>query len=337
MNTYTLAVYGDSPDYIHRFLSYCREHDTFFDVSGFTDPQALLDHVRNCGIDILLLPETGTIKEILQNTPEPIKKIVYLGEQQNLDPSANVINMYQPMSAILEDLKLAASSLGPQLSPVSSDIDITGIYVLDGEGSASDLVTLLSESHDLKGRRMLYIDLDRFSGFSFQHDLSPAGSLSDLIYYYISGTGISAELIRDHCKQTGNIYYLAPPVNGGDPDELPSAKWLPFIKTIAEAGSFSKVIINLRSYCRDMIRMFSICNTVYLFSDFYPTASVGEPSSDKRSFRARAFHDYFLLNERSDILLRLESGIMKTAALAEAASKAPGRAGHFKNRWKRAN
>ena len=104
MTGYTLAVFSDSPDYIHRFLAYCRDRDNFFDISGFTDLQALKDFLAGCSIDILLLPrylyQTETI-----NKSDNIKAIVCLGEQRDLNSSPKEINMYQPMGNILDDLK----------------------------------------------------------------------------------------------------------------------------------------------------------------------------------------------------------------------------------------
>lgn len=333
MAGYSLAVFSDSFDYIHHFLAYCRDHDTPFDVSGFTDPQSLKAHLKTCGIDILLLPRgMEHIGIINLKSEKKIGEIVYLGEQRDLESSPKEILMYQPMSYLLSDLEAIANASFINRPDSDPDLYIVGIFALDGDASPGDLAILLSDSPEFSGKKVLYIDLDSFSGFSYEHSLKLTGSLSDLIFYYTMGSDELAYALKQCVVQLGSIHYVAPAVAGDDPDEIAYTQWRSFVTAIAAAGNYSVVIFNLRSNCRNFLHMFAACRKIYLFANSYETAVSGAFISGYSGARALAFHDYFIRNERPDILLRMEDGYEIQAGILQNASS---KTKKFKDRWKK--
>ena len=333
MAGYSLAVFSDSSDYIHHFLAYCRDHDTPFDVSGFTDPQSLKAHLKNRGIDILLLPrDLEQIGIINLKSEKKIGEIVYLGERQDLGSSPKEINMYQPMAYLLSDLETIANDSFNKQPVNSSDPYVIGIFALDGDASPGDLEILLSDTQEFAGKRVLYIDLDSFSGFGYEHRLMLTGSLSDLIFCYTMGSDELAATLKQCAVQIGSIHYVAPAVAGDDPDEVAFTQWQSFIAALSAAGNYNVIIFNLRSNCRNFLYMFAACRKIYLFSNSYQTAVSGASDSGYSGSRAMAFYDYFIKNERPDILLKMEDAHERQAYILQNTNSKSKR---FKDRWKK--
>lgn len=332
MAGYSLAVFSDSSDYIHHFLAYCRDHDTPFEVSGFTDPQSLKAHLKNCGIDILLLPrDLEQIGIINLKSEKKIGEIVYLGERQDLVSAPKEINMYQPISFLLSDLEEIAISSFSKMPDNPSDPYVIGIFALDGDSSPGDLTVLLSGTPEFSGKKILYIDLDNFSGFGYEHRLMLNGSLSDLIFYYTMGYELAA-LLKRCAVQVGNIHYVAPAVAGDDPNEIAYTQWRSFITALANAGNYNVIIFNLRSNCLNFLHLCAVCRKIYLFSNAYQAAVSGDPGSGYSGSRAMAFHDYFIKHGRPDILQKMENAHEHQAYILQNTTS---KTRKLKDRWKK--
>ena len=319
MTRYTLAVLSDSPDYIHRFLAYCRDYITVFEVSGFTDMQALKEHVQICPVDMLLLPRITYMKGLDDwDDRNNIGSIVYLGERQDLSSSPAELNMYQPMSSLMDALADIASTLNIQRQDSGAKADILGIYVLDGELSVNDFVFSLAHEDSMRGRRILLIDLDSFSGIPLMHGFVANGSLSDLIYYFRTDPSKLEEHMKDFTVQSDGFYYLAPPVSPADITLISGSQLGNFFERLADAGHYDIVIISIPGVYPDLVELLGICRKIYLFSREYAAITDTAPGELARSFRAQAFSGYFIDRGRPDILTKCEDGYMTAASLPVA-------------------
>lgn len=236
------------------------------------------------------------------------------------------------MAYLLSDLEEIAYTSFNKMPDNSSDPYVIGIFALDGDSSPGDLAVLLSGTPEFAGKKILYIDLDSFSGFGYEHRLMFTGSLSDLIFYYTMGSEELADILKQCTVQVGNIHYVAPAVAGEDPDEIAFTQWRSFITALANAGNYSVIIFNLRSNCRNFLHMFAACRKIYLFSNAYQTAVSGASDSGYSGSRAMAFYDYFIKNERPDILLKMEDAHERQAYILQNTSSKNKK---FKDRWKK--
>ena len=336
MSKAALAVYNDSLDYINLFLAFFRGNNTMFDVCAFTSLDLLHKHLEDSATDILLLSKDSLTrcdynakngnKEDLHFSN--VKEIVYLGEQQKISGSPKELNMYRPMREILDDLTLIARDMHLSEDTYSANAGVIGVYVLDGQYDPGAFALSLAKNSFPSD--CLYLDLDRFSALQSQYSFAAGHNLSDLIYYYRTGSELFDRELKSCTAAVDRVPVISAPVSADDLDEIPPSKWGSFLQKIAASGGYSTIIVSVTDSCKDLVSLFTVCSRIYLLSDEFLTAVRGqaagqEPQTMSRSFhRAKAFHEYFLSMGQEELLAKMTDG----RSISAAPAKTPAASSH---------
>lgn len=193
-------------------------------------------------------------------------RVALLKEPESSDTVYPVINKYQSMEGIIsaiaelldnrEDFAAAAGSAAP-------DMEIIGIYSF-GHLSKAENFALGFLLGGPGQKRALYINLERFSGLSARFEEMPTQTLSDVIYYFMTGSGRLRACIYKAKGRIGFADVFTAPKDLEDLDSLEDGSWPDFLRSLARILETDRIIIDLGEGFRNLIKAFDLCARVYL-------------------------------------------------------------------------
>ncbi|MGI6072514.1 MAG: hypothetical protein ACOX75_05830 [Lachnospiraceae bacterium] len=335
MSKSILAIY-DSPDYVNRFLMFLRTHKSLpFEPIGFTSLHALQEYLAVSVVNILLLSrdiitkDTSAVitnktgrEELQSGVIENIRnanEIVFLGEQQLLEGEIKFLNKYRSMRHVLKDLISLCRARGyEEVSPQAAEI--YGIYALDPVRDRASFALNIAGSLSSAGP-VLYINLDRFAGLDERFLLTPSDGISELIFYFKT----NPELFRRHASSIagsdGSVDILIAPDFPEDLDEITSLETEDFFSQLAAYGGYSAIVIDLTDSVKDLIKIFELCKSIYIYSE---ALFAGQTSDESAAFLISAFRaNAFRKMLRRHNMDRLEEKMLPAAITGRTSASGP--------------
>ena len=309
------AVFDSDIDYINRFSGYLKKKTNLpFDFCYFTEREALEDFILRNGADLLLfsgsedmpadsadIPQlSGEYKEqadyALLSVFEKHCRVALLKEPGAAEGSCAVINKYQSMEGIISEITQLledGQSRRDFVDFAASGIETIGIYSFGHSDKAVKFALgfLLGGSSQT---RALYINLDRFSGLSERFDEPPAQTFSDVIYYFMTGSG---KLRSSVCRAKGRIGFadvFAGPDDLEDLDILGDENWPAFLGTLSGILEADRIVLDFGEGFRNIIKAFDLCGRVYLIA-----------SSGSDSARLDELGRYLEASHRTDLFEKI--------------------------------
>ena len=311
MSKFTLAVYDDSPVYVNRFLAFIKSTLNLpFQVIGFTSPYTLESFLSGNVVNILLLSvkdatesdNAGVYQDYYANSS--IKRIVMLGEQQELENQTDYIFKYQSMRSICEKLLLIYRSTPGTAQAAQAGVNILGVYTLQAPEKRIRFALSLSKSASLLPP-VLFIEPDRFSGLAELLGEASGKTLSDAIFTYITAPAELSRTLQGAVISDGGVDILSGLAGLDDMAEIDSFKWSDFINALADAGGYSSIVLDIPDSLPDLEACFNLCGKIYLCG-----GADGDPLSE---CRRREFSRYFESRGRGDVLKKLRVADAKKA------------------------
>ncbi|MCF0228722.1 MAG: hypothetical protein HUJ76_03370 [Parasporobacterium sp.] len=331
----TLAVYDPCRSYVERFLNYVRKrNDLSFDAAGFTDLNILREYLKNNRIKAVLFSgqsmsgegDNGSNADFIFR--EDIESLViYLGEQplsENRTGEKNVFFVYRYQSAdgILSEIKgILNDHTEESLHIPKGFLRLGGIYSPGEKVSHPETAALIAgelrrEYGDDENIKVLYINLEQFSGMDSMMERFSGQNLSDVIYSYKTSPGKLREAIENARGRYRGMDVLSAPENMEDLHVLSGGGWPDFLAKTADAGGF--LIILVDSVLFDYELMSVICKHGNIFIPALPeddeesarvvlTRRSPDRSPDPAAARAKVneFRQFLTDRNMTDILDKL--------------------------------
>jgi len=267
-----LALYDSEQGYVDRFVSYLRKKTDFpYEIKGFTEEEALREYLEFTHVRVLLYsaeyPIGKTGKD--ENTERflghrNVDDFICLGEKKKSGSRVKHINKYQSMEKIVLDvLGLIGDERGEENGEEELQAEIIGFYspmewdaVRDG---ALQLAEDLSED-----RKVLYINLERFSGLRKKLGVGTENSISDFIYFFRTNEMKFREAIQKNTAARNGFDIITGPVNMEDMNELKDKEWTVFLNRVAALGGYQAVVLDMAEAFMNLKKAFEFCRTVYV-------------------------------------------------------------------------
>ena len=297
MAAFKAAAYFRSPDYLSRFILHIKKSRCFpFDISGFTELNALEKQIGACGADLLLTEEV--LKGETQHLNGKIRKTVYLketGDSLVLDHTGK----YQSVQNIVSDLLAIYGEMEGEQQEASavSDADIYGVMSLSGAGARSSLALKVAGTLHGAGN-VLYIEPERFSGLYLMAPARPEKRMADVIYLYKTGSEKFREIFRQAVIHAGNTDILADISATEDLSVIEAGEWPDLIGKMAALGGYSAVIIGITEVFLQPLRIIEMCRAVYI-------CGAEDMRSRNTLARLREMEIYLSENGREDLMERM--------------------------------
>ena len=306
------AVFDSNMDYISRFSGYVRKKKKLpVEFCFFTETDALESFLKGPGADMVVfsMPDSfygekaafgdeepyAAAAEFLRRVPSGCAAAVLADPAENIK-APDDINKYQSAEGIISSVTEILSRKG-KLSPGAvrggTGPEITGIYSFGHSDKAVNFALNLAQGGS-GHKKALYINLARFSGLKERLDEPPAASLSDVIYYFKTGSEKLRSAIFAARGRAGTADVLLSPADAEDLDLIETETWPEFLKLLAGNLEDELVVIDFGESFKNLAAAFDMCGKVYLVLD---KAADGTKADELRK--------YLEAKKRSDLFGRL--------------------------------
>lgn len=278
-----LAVYDVHPSYVERFLNYASTRQNLgFEIQGYSDLSILTEQLKNNKINAVLISrdeacQEQSVREAKKTLTEACRDggliVVLLGDQQAagfMEEGIPCVDKYQSMEMILTQIQslLRERGLLSEAPKSHQGLCVGGIYSPSDKCSHLRTAWMLArkyqKEHPDSEKRILYINLEQFSGIRSFFDYDTQASLSDVIYYYKTCPDKLREgLIRTRGTFQG-MDVLTAPADMTDLEVLGKKGWPDFLAALASAGDYPYILIDM-SVCKwELIEMILEYGTLYI-------------------------------------------------------------------------
>lgn len=259
-----LAVYDVDLVYAARFAEVVNQKEKIpFEVVAFSSMERLRAFAAEHPVKLLLLGDRVPLEEKESVRAE---KVIYLSDNETKpgSPAAPCVYKYQSSDAIVRDVMTWYGENLGELPEISGRgmAKILGVYSPVGRclktSFALTLGKLLAQEE-----RVLYLNLEEFSGLSVLTKEEYKSDLSDLLYFYTGGSYNSLRL-NSVVHTMGELDYIPPVRYPEDLDQAGEEAIAGLIRTIAGEGAYDTLVVDIGSGRRTALSVMKLCRMIYM-------------------------------------------------------------------------
>ena len=266
------AVFDHSEAYLKRLSGYIKKKTSLpFTLFAFTEREALKEFLKKRRVDLLLLPEdTDEEPELLEllNEKRTGMQTAVLGDKADAASGRQYIDKYQSAEGIISEITeilVRSGNLDGKTRAAFRRVPVIGIYSFRHSDKAVNFaIDLIRNGSGHK--KALYINLTRFSGLEERLEEPQRASLSEVIYYFGSGSEKIRMAYSDARGRIADADVLTAPQNLEDLDLLEDG-WEDFLNRLTDVAGAQRVILDMGEAFRDLIKGFDLCSSIYLIFD----------------------------------------------------------------------
>jgi len=250
VNKRNLIIAVREAEYIERLADYIR-HSPFgegWQLTAFTNPAALRHFIRG-GYAVDLIAAQPHMLEELGELPGDVPFTVLVGRRGQYPKAAEVLQ-YQPLPQLLQALSAVHAASGVSAGHTEgADAPVIAVYSAAGGIGKTMLSLQLARQAGVRGMRVFYLNLEQWNATSLWLGDEGPEDFPQMLYTLQAQPDKSSLRLSELCKRhpTLQMDYFAP---GGNADELLSlsaSQTGKLIRTIAGAGQYDLVLIDLDS------------------------------------------------------------------------------------------
>ena len=299
-----LAVYDPCQVYLERFLNYVNERKRLdIEAVGFTDPDILEEYLKNNRIRALLFSrenneEGEDIRQdnfIRRITGKCDYKTIFLGEKQEPcaddddDSGIRYLYKYQSMEDLLTALNLILTEEQEEQRSAGYDrmINVSGLYSPQDKQSHPEIAAAIRKKSIPSGARVLYINLEPFSGMEDLLEYRKNTSIADVIYYYKTNPRMLPQVLGKMKGSYCGMDVLTAPDNLDDLEELGKEGWPDFLAGLCRNGDYQFIILDISAFSGKLVELVTEYGNLYI-------PAMSQTNDGRAASRMREFRQYFI-------------------------------------------
>ncbi len=241
-----------------------RENARYRTLNRYTPAEELITRLMDACAD-LRPDESREEPRTFEHTPEENGRYLYDREKM---PAPGLAREKRPV-------------YGPrQPGAFPAECELIGIYSPVGRCGKTGFALALGEILAEK-KRVIYLNLERYSGLKDIGVVSEeAGDINDLIYFCRMDPESLVYRLGVMIRTFKNLDYIAPAVSGEDVMNIDAEEWGGVLATLARAGEYEAVILDLGICVTDALPLLERCTRIYM------------PVLDDRVSEAKISHFY---------------------------------------------
>ena len=260
-----LIIYDEDEEYVSAFSEYINQlSEAAFSVAAFTNLESMIQYVNEVDVCAILLPEKLLCAEIIALNIE-----IYLLEDNIRAENMydfQTIGKYQAGDCIIREVSTYYSEK-KDISKFSAirnkDMLIYGVYSPINRCGSTTFAITMAQQIGVK-RRVLYINLEEFSGLKDVFLSEYISDLSDLMYFYLQNSENMEFKFKASIYSYHNMDYIPPMSYSVDIRNINIDVWCRFIKDIAKWSNYEVIVLDIGNMVSDVVKLFSICNRVFM-------------------------------------------------------------------------
>lgn len=260
----TFAICDLDRQYVKNLVQYINNRQTLpLRLQAFTSPELLKEYAGKHEVELLLISTEAMDEEIAKL---PISRIVLLTEEGMVAvrglPS---VNRYQASGTLVKEVMqhYGMEGMAEALAAAGSAATrLIGVYSPIKRCGKTSLALALGEAYAAKSR-VLYINLEDFSGFREMLGREYRMDISDLIYFYREekeGTAARAEQMAEKLR---GMDYLPPAVCPADLRAVRAGEWREWLLLLMQSR-YDVIIVEPGELVDGVEEILSLCEKIYV-------------------------------------------------------------------------
>ena len=267
MKKQIFAVCDLEAEYARNFMEYLnRKNNLPFEVQAFTSVESLIAYAGELHVELLLISADAMCREVRELN---IGKIVILTEgtrPEELDIYDEVYK-YQSSAEILREVmacygeeKTAFSLQSPVLRRKT---EILGVYSPLGRCLKTSFAWTLGQILSAE-QKVLYLNMEEYSGFEELMQKKFSCTLSDLLYYARQKDPGMIMKLNSMVQSTGQLDFI-PPVQS--PEDIRGTSWQDWEYLFQELclhGTYEVIVVDMGNGIEELFQLLDLCKIIYM-------------------------------------------------------------------------
>lgn len=259
-----LAVCDLEEKYALKLMEYLKLHKGVpFEVQAFTLVDKLMDYGVYHHIDILLVSEKVVCDEMKELNVDQI--FVLSEEKENVNECGfRCIYKYQATENILREVMCYYAEVETPLHVnrfADKEVEIIGVYSPVKRTLKTSFAITLGQIL-AKESRVLYINLEEYSGFNSLMKKIYMSDMSDLLYYISQNRKNFIWKLASMVQSIGALDYIPPALSPLDIRRITGKQWVDFLDELRKCD-YDIVILDLGESVDSIFDILKECKRVY--------------------------------------------------------------------------
>lgn len=263
--------------FVNNFMEYfvAKALDSF-DIRVFTDVEALLSYYEDNHIDILLIANSFMSNEIEELD---INTLIILSEGDILKKYASlpIIYKYQSSEKIISEILSFYADTVKEADNYyyNHGIRIIGVYSPVRRSGKTSMALSLGQLL-ARNKKVLYLNMEEFSGLQGVLDANYKGDLLDIIFYQRQKNGSLRYKLQGMTCRINDLDYITPAFFSEELRNVKGAEWLEFIDMIDSQTDYEVLILDMGETVNGLINIMEKCSVIYMpkKNDFFSQGKI---------------------------------------------------------------
>lgn len=262
-----MAVCDHEEQYMYHLTEYLEKREVFpFTIHSFTSITTLKKYACHHEISLLLISEDLWEEDILSWYKG---KILILDETGSIKEREEwLVYKYQSSENIYQRILSICMESGIRLPTISASekrMKIIGFYTPVHRCLQTSFSLCLGQILS-KRSKVLYLNLESYSGFSYLMKDKPGGNLTDILYLLGCDENKLGYQLGHMTGEWKGLEYIVPFAKGLDVRGIPGEEWLELIAFLGRKTEYEYLILDLGEQTQKLFDLLSACDVILTIS-----------------------------------------------------------------------
>lgn len=258
-----LALCDLEAEYAVRFAQFLDNRQLPFEIRVFTGIEALLDFCAHTQVELILISESAYESRLEESGTS---HVVILRESGNpTEEGYLTVDKYQPSERILREVMCYYTGQENETVPelcAAVRSRLIGIYSPVKRCLQTSFAVALGQIMAREGR-VLYLNLEGYSGFGKLMRKEFSLELSDLLYYARHAKGKLLYRLESMVENIGGLNYVPPVFSARDLTLITGSEWLELLEQLCTESGYEYILLDLSDSLQGLFDILRMCERIY--------------------------------------------------------------------------
>lgn len=265
MHSRNFVVCDSEPEYARHLAERIMERkDMVFQMHTFSDGGNVFQYSKKQKIDILLMEDTYP-REMRQKIPCEYRFVLARSKEVELSENETAVWKYQSAEGILAEIVTAMLEDEKTVVPLNiseKDGKIIGVYSPIHRIGKTNYALRMGRKL-AKKEKVLYLNLEEYSGGNRRFPESRGQTLADLLYFSGQENPDFGLRLSTMTVQQGELDYIPPMDVTRDLGQTEEWEWRKLLIQILKQSIYTVVILDLSDSVNGLYELLTLCDQVY--------------------------------------------------------------------------
>ncbi|SFB09492.1 hypothetical protein SAMN05216249_10919 [Acetitomaculum ruminis DSM 5522] len=262
-----LAIYDDESRYLKAFTDFVAADNNYnFEFVFFSVRDKFIEFLEKKEYDLLLINANLADEEIIENIEYKEDKLILLSEGGIKEEFLKypVVYKYQPLKNLIKEVmkEYAQNSDFLNYSFEEEKTKIYGVYSPVKRSMKTSFAITLG-IRLATNKKVLYINLEEYSGLDDVLDIDNSEDILDLIYFSGKKKGNSLFKMKSMCQNFNGMDFISPVRFPEGLKDISDSDFKELFEKIKKCREYDCIIIDFGDRICDKMSVFSMCERIF--------------------------------------------------------------------------